>query len=124
MVTITSESDCGKKGGALACLGRKVEATIVTSTFLPKMMQDAHLHLDEAIATTTPSPSPLSIQKWGKGVAMDTPPRRLRQGLRLLLHFAFFCIFLVYFIKSFAYSLYLFMILFFHMGFYMLGKIV
>ena len=56
MVTITSESDCGKKGGALACLGSEVEATIVTSTFLPKMMQDAHLHLDEAIVTTTPLP--------------------------------------------------------------------
>ena len=56
MVTITSESDCGKKGGALACLGSEVEATIVTSTFLPKMMQDAHLHLDQAIVTTTPSP--------------------------------------------------------------------
>ena len=71
MVTITSESDCGKKGGALACLGSEVEATIVTSTFLTQMMQDAHLHLDKAIVTTTPSPpqppSALSTQNWEKG---------------------------------------------------------
>ena len=76
MVTITSESDCGKKGGALACLGSEVEATIVASTFLPKMMQNAHLHLDGAIVTTTPLP-PIPFTSFqtemGKGVAMDNP---------------------------------------------------
>ena len=46
----------GEEGGALACLGREMEATIVTSTFFTQMRQDAHLHLDEAIVTTTPSP--------------------------------------------------------------------
>ena len=42
------------EGGGLACLGREVEATNVTSTLLIQMRQDAYVHLDEAILTTIP----------------------------------------------------------------------
>ena len=35
-----------------ACLGTKVEAAIVAATLLPKMMQDAHFHMDKAFVTT------------------------------------------------------------------------
>ena len=42
------------EGGGLACLGRELEATSVTSTLLFQMRQDADFHLDEAIVTTTP----------------------------------------------------------------------
>ena len=48
------------EGGGLAWLGREVEATNVTATLLIQMRQDAYLHLDEAILTTTSSPQPPS----------------------------------------------------------------
>jgi len=48
--------EIGEGRGALACLGMEMEASIVTSTFLPQMRQDTHLHLDKAIVTTTPFP--------------------------------------------------------------------
>ena len=48
------------------------------------------------------------LYKEGEPSRRPTPPRRLGQGLSTLLHFAFFCIFLVFvvwfiFMKSFAY---------------------
>ena len=49
---------------------------MVTSTMFPQMRQDVHLHLDEAIVTTTSLP-PISLTSFhaemGKGVAMDAP---------------------------------------------------
>ena len=53
-----------------------MEATIVTSTFLPQLVQDAH-HLDEAIVTTTLSPATSLtsfLTERGEGVTMETPP--------------------------------------------------
>ena len=105
MVTITSDRDCDKKraglpwgggdhdqrplpfslwkeeGGGLACLGREVEATNVTSTLLIQMRQDAFFHLDEAIVTTTPQLFPHRIGTRGGHGHTPSP-----QGNPALIH--------------------------------------